>query len=91
MLQNKGSKSAFYRIYASKRRSNSQVLPAIYMYDTDNEINNRLNLFGNVRDSVDQGILEDLSRMLYRYNKLVGYFRQAREQLQEDAANELLC
>lgn len=49
----------------------------LYIYDTDNEITNRLNIFGNDAASrdLDLAIVADIIKMLDAYNPLVKEFR----------------
>ena len=51
----------------------------LYIYDTDNENSNRIGAVGSKPDDVDMEIVEGLTRMLDEKNKLVRYFRSARE------------
>lgn len=43
----------------------------LHIHDTDNELENRMNLLGSARDGLDQSILEGLMDMLNQHNKLV--------------------
>ncbi|WOH01414.1 hypothetical protein DCAR_0520798 [Daucus carota subsp. sativus] len=51
----------------------------LYIYDTDNENSNRIGAVGSNTDDVDMEIVEGLTRMLDENNKLVRYFRSARQ------------
>ena len=56
----------------------------LYIYDTANEVSNRINAItsdGATGDSLDQDIVADLMRMLDEYNPLVKQFRMARDLL----------
>ena len=54
----------------------------LYIYDTDNEQNNRIGAVGSNAD-VDLEIVEGLTKMLDLNNKLVRYFRSAREEFKK--------
>lgn len=60
----------------------------LYIYDTDNEVDNRINAIGSVRDQIDQSIVEDLMSMLNHHNKLVAQFRTARERFRNNDVDE---
>lgn len=60
----------------------------LYIYDTDNELENRMNLLGSARDGLDQSIVEGLMDMLNQHNKLVEQFHTAREQFKNDEHDE---
>jgi hypothetical protein len=58
----------------------------LYIYDPQNETQNRLNIFGNDSDDADKPdpeIVSALSSMLDRHNSLVQTFRYARERLSQ--------
>ena len=64
----------------------------LYIYDPENEVQNRMNIFEN--DSVgseqaDPAIVDALSKMLDSENKLVQTFRYARERLLEHGDQKL--
>ncbi|XP_063944772.1 uncharacterized protein LOC135146765 [Daucus carota subsp. sativus] len=62
----------------------------LYIYDTHNEINNRLK-WVNVKDGdpVDVEIVEGLSKMLDQTNELVKEFRTHRDRYEQDKITEL--
>lgn len=60
----------------------------LYIYDTDNEIANRLGVVGSSRDQVRIDIVQKLTRMLDQHNKLVRYFRSARERFKNRELDE---
>lgn len=60
----------------------------LYIYDTDNEVSNRMNVVGQSRDEIDVNIVRELTRMLDEHNKLVGYFRTARERFKNNDLDE---
>ncbi|XP_062224660.1 uncharacterized protein LOC133923271 [Phragmites australis] len=56
----------------------------LYVYDTSNEVQNRLDIFerdGPDRDEPDPAIVQDLIHMLDQYNPLVKKFRMARDRI----------
>lgn len=67
----------------------------LYIYDLANEVQNRLNIFENERDSNDRPdpkIIAALSAMLDTHNKLVQNFRYARSRLAEHGDEKItLC
>ena len=50
----------------------------LYIYDTENEVTNRINAVGSP-DDIDPEIVAALTRMLDENNKLVAYFRRAQQ------------
>lgn len=60
----------------------------LYIYDTEDEINNRINAFNGTSDVIDQEIVESLLQMLDEHNKLVKGFRMARDRVQHNAVDE---
>lgn len=58
---------------------NIPKLCQLYIYDTENEIENRINALGGNTDGVDPDIVDCLLTMLDQNNKLVQYFRMARD------------
>ncbi|XP_074342043.1 uncharacterized protein LOC141679438 [Apium graveolens] len=50
----------------------------VYIYDTENELENRMNLIGGCRDKIDESIVEALMDMLNQHNELVRQFHTAR-------------
>lgn len=60
----------------------------LYIYDTDNELSNRLDIVGASRDQVNIQIVRELSGMLDQHNKLVRYFRTARERFKNKELEE---
>ncbi|GJV57427.1 hypothetical protein Tco_1458432, partial [Tanacetum coccineum] len=51
----------------------------LYIYDTDNEIDNRLRHFGNENSTLRRDIVEGLIEFLDAHNTLVQLFRTVRE------------
>nr|XP_017221481.1 PREDICTED: uncharacterized protein LOC108198228 [Daucus carota subsp. sativus] len=60
----------------------------LYIYDTNNELSNRLDIVGASRDQVNIQIVRELSGMLDQHNKLVRYFRTARERFHNKELEE---
>ncbi|XP_074323833.1 uncharacterized protein LOC141660743 [Apium graveolens] len=60
----------------------------LYIYDTEDEVNNRINTIKGGSDSVDEGIVQSLLEMLDEPNRLVKDFRMAREWIQQNAVDE---
>ena len=58
----------------------------LYIYDTENEVSNRLNVMGaNGRESdLDRSVVEGLIHMLEEHNPLAKVFRMARERFNVD-------
>ncbi|GJW36068.1 hypothetical protein Tco_0058988 [Tanacetum coccineum] len=55
----------------------------LYIYDTDNEVDNRLTHFGGDNSVLRRDIVEGLIDLLDSHNALVQLFRTAREKLQD--------
>ena len=56
----------------------------LYIYDTDNEVRNRLqNFLGNTKDPLREDIVEGLIQILDHHNALVQLFRTARDKLMD--------
>ncbi|GJZ24606.1 hypothetical protein Tco_0562065 [Tanacetum coccineum] len=51
----------------------------LYIYDTDNEVDNRMNHFGGENSSLRKDIVEGLIELLDTHNALVRLFRTTRE------------
>ncbi|XP_074377243.1 uncharacterized protein LOC141718757 [Apium graveolens] len=62
----------------------------LYIYDTEDEVNNRINAVKGGNDSVDEGIVQSLLEMLDKYNRLVKGFRMARERIEHNAVDEFI-
>lgn len=56
----------------------------LYIYGTENELENRISLIGSIKDEVDETIVEGLLDMLNQYNKLVTQFHTARERFKNN-------
>ena len=66
--------------------NNDPKFVQLYIYDTQNEINNRLQAItheDSENTELDLGIIEGLKEMLDKYNPLVETFRKARDLLQQ--------
>nr|GFB90004.1 helitron helicase-like domain-containing protein [Tanacetum cinerariifolium] len=55
----------------------------LYIYDTDNEVDNRLSYYGGDNSELRRDIVEGLINLLDSHNALVQLFRTAREKFQE--------
>ncbi|GKC43193.1 hypothetical protein Tco_1060915 [Tanacetum coccineum] len=55
----------------------------LYIYDTDNEVDNRMNHFGGDNSELRRDIVEGLINLLDTHNALVQLFRTAREKLKD--------
>ncbi|GJW23899.1 hypothetical protein Tco_0037710 [Tanacetum coccineum] len=51
----------------------------LYIYDTDNEVDNRMNHFGGENNTLRRDIIEGLIELLDAHNALVQFFRTAHE------------
>lgn len=60
----------------------------LYIYDTENEVDNRINALGGSTDNIDPDIVESLLEMLNKNNKLVKAFRMARDRFEERDLDE---
>ncbi|XP_074322869.1 uncharacterized protein LOC141659841 [Apium graveolens] len=60
----------------------------LYIYDTENEVENRLNAFGCASDSVDPELVEELLAMLDKNNQLLKAFRMARDRFENNDLDE---
>ncbi|XP_074346781.1 uncharacterized protein LOC141685588 [Apium graveolens] len=60
----------------------------VYIYDTKNELENRMDLIGGCRDEIDENIVEALMDMLNQHNELVRQFHTARERFKENEQDE---
>ncbi|XP_074327785.1 uncharacterized protein LOC141665699 [Apium graveolens] len=60
----------------------------LYIYDTQNKIENRINAMGGASDNVDPDIVEELLEMLDKNNKLVKAFRMARNRFENEELDE---
>ncbi|GKC26763.1 DNA helicase, partial [Tanacetum coccineum] len=58
--------------------------PQLYIYDTDNEVDNRLSHYGGDNSILRRDIVEGLIELLDSHNALVQLFRTAREKLQDN-------
>ncbi|XP_074364102.1 uncharacterized protein LOC141704837 [Apium graveolens] len=62
----------------------------LYIYDTQNEIENRLKVIGQVNgNSIDRDVLQGILNMLDEVNPLVSKFRMARDRFEEDKIVDL--
>ncbi|XP_070678029.1 uncharacterized protein [Malus domestica] len=63
----------------------------LYIYDTQNEVNNRINCFNGSEPSekLDQQIVGDLIKMLDECNEVVKLFRLARDRINEGSISNL--
>nr|GEY46292.1 DNA helicase [Tanacetum cinerariifolium] len=56
----------------------------LYIYDTDNEVDNRLSYYGGDNSELRRDIVEGLINLLDSHNALVQLFRTAREKIEEN-------
>nr|GEW33040.1 PTI1-like tyrosine-protein kinase At3g15890 [Tanacetum cinerariifolium] len=55
----------------------------LYIYDTDNEVDNRMTYFGGQNSNLRRDIVEGLTDLFDTHNRLVQLFRTAREKYQD--------
>ncbi|XP_074377954.1 uncharacterized protein LOC141719463 isoform X2 [Apium graveolens] len=60
----------------------------LYIYDTENELSNRMNVIGQAGDHLDENIVQSLMRMFHEHNKVVHQFFIARERFKNDTIEE---
>ncbi|XP_074323776.1 uncharacterized protein LOC141660687 [Apium graveolens] len=60
----------------------------LYIYDIEDEINNRINAVNSGRDAVNEEIVQSLLHMLDEHNRLVKGFCIARERVSQNAVDE---
>ncbi|XP_074369738.1 uncharacterized protein LOC141711229 [Apium graveolens] len=60
----------------------------LYIYDTPNEVENRINAMGGASDNVDPDIIEELLGMLDKNNELVKAFRMAQNRFENEDLDE---
>ncbi|XP_074323021.1 uncharacterized protein LOC141659970 [Apium graveolens] len=60
----------------------------LYIYDTQNEVENRINAMRGASDNVDPDIVEELLGMLDKNNELVKAFRMARNRFENEELGE---
>ncbi|XP_074370672.1 uncharacterized protein LOC141711871 [Apium graveolens] len=60
----------------------------LYIYDTEDEVHNRINAVKGGCDAVDEDIVQSLLEMLDKHNRLVKGFRMAREIISQNAVDE---
>ncbi|XP_074323749.1 uncharacterized protein LOC141660661 [Apium graveolens] len=60
----------------------------LYIYDSEDEVYNRINAVKGGRDAVDEDIVQSLLEMLDKHNHLVKGFRMARERISQNAVDE---
>ena len=75
------SELSSYTILLHEIGKKNPVCSAIYIYDTENEINNRMNCL--LEGDIDPEIVQGLSVMLEEHNILVKTFRMARDRYKE--------
>ncbi|XP_020985850.2 uncharacterized protein LOC110274852 [Arachis duranensis] len=62
----------------------------LYVYDTQNEIQNRMNIFSRAENQlIHEDIVKDLKKMLDEHNVLVKAFRMVRESMRVDSRNSV--
>ncbi|XP_056692064.1 uncharacterized protein [Spinacia oleracea] len=95
---NKGRGPFTFRLYGQNYHRIGSLLPTtgsspkfsqLYIYDTENEVSNRLHAYGsnserNARNALDDSIVERLREMLDAYNPLAQAFRVARDRFESN-------
>ncbi|KAL4330014.1 hypothetical protein AHAS_Ahas13G0357700 [Arachis hypogaea] len=73
------------------QQSSKPKFAQLYFYDTENEIQNRIDAIGlsNQHKSMDHTIVADLSSMLDSHNSLAKSFQYARQRFAEDSTTPL--
>ncbi|XP_074351612.1 uncharacterized protein LOC141690736 [Apium graveolens] len=94
---NKGGAPYCFKVKGQNLHLLGSMLPAdgespkfcqVYIYDTENELENRMNLIGGSRDEIDESIVEALMDMLNQHNELVRQFHTARERFKYNEQDE---
>lgn len=96
---NNGTGPHCYRIYGQNHHNLGCLQPRdgqspkfcqLYIYDTENEVENRISaICGNHDDEqVDKDIVEGLLKMLDRHNKLVKAFPLGRDRVNNDESDD---
>ncbi|XP_056698595.1 uncharacterized protein [Spinacia oleracea] len=91
---NRGNASYVFRLNGQNHHKIGSLLPPegqqprftqLYIYDTQNEVSNRINSLGSVgeKPELDPVIVAGLSKMFDEHNELAKVFRMARERFQE--------
>ncbi|XP_074337376.1 uncharacterized protein LOC141674565 [Apium graveolens] len=60
----------------------------VFIYDTENKLENRINLIGGCKDEIDENIVEALMDILNQHNELVRQFHTARERFKDNENDE---
>ncbi|KAL8133283.1 hypothetical protein AgCh_008660 [Apium graveolens] len=60
----------------------------LYIYDTEDEVHNRINAVKGGHDVVDEDIVQSLLEILDKHNRLVKVFRMAHERISQNAVDE---
>ncbi|XP_072054892.1 uncharacterized protein [Arachis hypogaea] len=73
------------------QQSSKPKFAQLYFYDTENEVQNRINAIGmsNQHQAIDHTIVADLTSMLDSHNSLAKCFRYARQRFTEDSTTPL--
>ncbi|XP_038720029.1 uncharacterized protein LOC120012664 [Tripterygium wilfordii] len=92
---NNGSGTYVYRINGQNHHRIGSLLPEpgrrpsfaqLYVFDTDNEIDNRVSLFGSSTDArhIDKFIVSELVKFFDEYNEIAKAFRMIRDRFSAD-------
>ncbi|XP_056685898.1 uncharacterized protein [Spinacia oleracea] len=92
---NQGNSPYVFRLNGQNHHKIGSLLPQIgerprfthlYIYDTENEISNRINSLGNngQHSNLNPDIVDALSKMFDEHNELTKAFRMARERFEEN-------
>ncbi|XP_063949104.1 uncharacterized protein LOC108203411 isoform X2 [Daucus carota subsp. sativus] len=94
---NNGNAPYCFKIRGENKHLMGSLLPAesdtpkfcqLYIYDTDNEVENRMNSVGSRPDEIDPEIVQSLIRLFDQINHLVKSFRTARERFKSNEQDE---
>ncbi|XP_074342032.1 uncharacterized protein LOC141679429 [Apium graveolens] len=94
---NRGSSPYYFRLQGQNYHLVGSLVPLdgsspkfcqLYIYDTQNEVENRINAMGGASDNVDPYIVEELLGMLDKNNELVKAFRMAQNRFENEELDE---
>ncbi|XP_074347095.1 uncharacterized protein LOC141685918 [Apium graveolens] len=94
---NRGSSTYCFRLQGQNYHLVGSLVPLdesspkfcqLYIYDTQNEVENRINAMGGASDNVDPDIVEELLGMLDKNNELVKAFHMARNRFENEDLDE---
>ncbi|XP_074346671.1 uncharacterized protein LOC141685451 [Apium graveolens] len=94
---NRGSSPYYFRLQCQNYHLVGSLVPLdgscpkfcqLYIYDTHNEVENRINAMGGASNNVDPDIVEEILSMLDKNNELVKVFRMARNRFENEDLDE---